>query len=101
MFQLASNWVFRRLLGGEALLHFGHCLRFLLDNDEQCAQVLHGGLHTADALRERQLFHSGVTLAGNVDLFRSAAPKDLNNEGSRLGERSQGLPLDGEPRLPK
>jgi hypothetical protein len=40
-------------------------------------------------------------LAGNVDLFRSAAPKDLNNEGSRLGERSQGLPLDGEPRLPK
>ena len=42
-----------------------------------------------------------LTLAGKVDLFRSAAPKDAHSEGSRLGERSQGLPLDGEPRLPK
>jgi len=40
-------------------------------------------------------------LAGNVDLFRSAAPKDAHSEGSRLGEQSQGLSLDGEPRLPK
>ena len=42
-----------------------------------------------------------LTLAGNVDLFRSAAPKDIDKEGSRPGEQSQGLPLDGEPRLPK
>jgi hypothetical protein len=42
-----------------------------------------------------------LLLAGNVDLFRSAAPKDLNSQGSRLGEQSQGFPLDGEPRLPK
>ena len=40
-------------------------------------------------------------LDGNVDLFRSAAPKDLYKEDSRLGEQSHGLPLDGEPRLPK
>jgi hypothetical protein len=32
----------------------------LLDNDEQRAQVLHSGLHTADALRECQLFHNAV-----------------------------------------
>ncbi len=42
-----------------------------------------------------------MLLAGNLDLFRSAAPKDTDDEGSRLGERSQGLSLDGEPRLPK
>jgi len=42
-----------------------------------------------------------LKLVDNLDLFRSAAPKDLNNEGSRQGERSQGLSLDGEPRLPK
>ncbi len=42
-----------------------------------------------------------MLLAGNVDLLRSAAPKNAHSEGSRLGEQSQGLPLDGEPRLPK
>jgi hypothetical protein len=35
-----------------------------------------------------------LMLAGNVDLFRSAAPKDAHSEGSRLGEQSQGLPLE-------
>ena len=40
-------------------------------------------------------------LAGNVDLFRSAASEDAHSKGSRLGEQSQGLALDGEPRLPK
>jgi hypothetical protein len=42
-----------------------------------------------------------MMLAGNLDLFRSAAPKEAHNKGSRLGEQSQGLPLDGEPRLAK
>jgi hypothetical protein len=42
-----------------------------------------------------------MMLVGNVDLLRSAAPKDGHNWGSRQGEQSQGLPLDGEPRLPK
>jgi len=40
-------------------------------------------------------------LVDNLDLFWSAAPKDAHSEGCRLGEQSQGLPLDGEPRLPK
>ena len=42
-----------------------------------------------------------MLLADNLDLPRGAAPKDINKEGSRLGEQSQGLSLDGEPRLPK
>ena len=62
--------------------------------------------HAAAVMRPERSANVGfsivaVKLAGNVDLFRSAAPKDTNNEGSRLGEQSQGLPLDGEPRLPK
>lgn len=48
-----------RLLGVEALLHFGHCPCFLLENGEQGAEMPDSGLHIADALRERNFLAHG------------------------------------------
>jgi hypothetical protein len=75
-------------------------LKFTLDTSEIGfeASYCKGARRLDD---DEKVFIVVLMLAGNVDLLRSAAPKDAHNQGSRPGEQSQGLPLDGEPRPPK
>jgi hypothetical protein len=67
------------------------------------AKVLRCDKQALDALREcKFLAHRVDLLADNLDLSSERRSENRSaNDGSRLGEQSQGLPLDGEPRLPK